>query len=86
MVIVVGFFLVTEHQQYIKQFSEDFERTLKEMIEKGIYQRHETEVDDPLYQECVQHVLFGKTKAQLFHGRHEFLEKVKAIMTEDRNG
>ena len=80
------FTFTPEHKEYLEQFLEDFERILKQMIRRGIKERAETAVTEPLSVECIDHLTFAKTKGMAFQGRQSFLDQVKQVITEDGKG
>ena len=72
-----------EHAQYIEKLCTNFYDTLTERINRSIEEDQSTNREDPLTEEVFQHGSFCKRKCELFHGRDEFLSKVKdTIITE----
>ena len=70
----------TEHGEYINQLIQEFETTLKGMIEMGIEQKLLNAVTDPISLECIDHLQFAKMKAVGFQGRQQFLDMVKEML------
>ncbi len=74
---------VSEHRQYIDAFCQDFKHTLESMILRGIATKEQTEVKDALHAECIQHIKFAQEKCKVFHGREDFLNKIKDKLTNN---
>ena len=55
------------------------------MIDNGIEARHKQEIKDSLALEAMAHAQFAKQKCAVFHGRRDFLERLKEIITNPQN-
>ena len=73
-----------EHAQYIEKLCTDFYGTLTDKINHGIEEDRVIDTKDPITNEIFQQGTFCKKKCKLFHGRDEFLTKVKEKVTRDR--
>ena len=76
---------VSEHAEYIDVFCSDFEKVLTSMIDNGIEVRHKQEIRDNLALEAMAHAQFAKHKCAVFHGRRDFLERLKELITNRKN-
>ena len=47
--------------------------------------RHKKEIKDSLALEAMAHAQFAKQKCAVFHGRRDFLERLKEIITNPQN-
>ncbi len=66
-----------EHKQYIDAFCHDFKRTVESMILRGMATKEQTEMNNPLHAECIQHMKFAQEKCKVFHGREDFLNRIR---------
>ena len=55
------------------------------MIDNGIEVKVKQEIKDSLALEAMSHAQFAKQKCAMFHGRSEFLEQMKAKITDEGN-
>ena len=78
-------YCVSEHTEYIDVFCSDFEKVLTSMIDGGIEVRHKQEIKDSLALEAMAHAQFAKQKCAVFHGRRDFLERLKELITNRKN-
>jgi len=62
------------HKEYLDKLCVDFEARMMRMILEGIAFRDKAQIDDPLYREVSQHLLFCHSKCFRFSGRHDLLE------------
>ena len=62
-----------DHAKYLQQMNDDFEEEMTQRIDAAIAQREAISVQDPLLQECVQHLEFCQVKSQAY-GRSEDLQ------------
>ena len=63
-----------EHGDYLKKMTDDFVNVMCSKIEKAIQEHAKSHKIDPLYEECIQHILFCQAKCQNFYGREETLQ------------
>ena len=47
-----------DHANYLQQMNDDFEQEMTQRIDAAIVEREAISVQDPLLQECVQHLEF----------------------------
>ena len=76
---------ISEHAEYIDVFCSDFEKVLTSMIDNGIEAKVKEEIKDDLALEAMSHAQFAMQKCAMFHGRSDFLEQMKAKITDDGN-
>ena len=62
-----------DHAKYLQQMNDDFEQEMTQRIDAAIAEREAISVQDPLLQECVQHLEFCQAKSQAY-GRSEDLQ------------
>ena len=74
-----------EHAQYVNQLCEDFERMAREQISQAIRVLDDTDLNDPLYEEAVQHLSFCRSKCDTFYGREEILGQCKSYLLSNSN-
>ncbi|XP_033748500.1 NACHT domain- and WD repeat-containing protein 1-like [Pecten maximus] len=72
-----------EHKQYLKTMTDTFIKEMIELIERGIKQRSDRELSDPVMLECCQHIRFCQQKCENFCGRVASLEKIKTYITSE---
>lgn len=71
-----------DHAQYIDDLCKTFYDTLTGMIDKAVSQRRAVEIKDNVIEEVTGHLSFCLKKCQAFHGRQEFLEEMKKLLTD----
>ncbi|KAJ8304435.1 hypothetical protein KUTeg_018018 [Tegillarca granosa] len=68
---------VDEHRNYLTRLAGDFVTELCRMVDDGIRRRAASQINDPLYEECLQHMTFCKEKCKDFQGREKTLQQIK---------
>ncbi|XP_053376600.1 NACHT domain- and WD repeat-containing protein 1-like [Mercenaria mercenaria] len=68
-----------EHRKYLESLSNGFVEHMTGMIDKSIAEKEK--VNDPLIEECIQHIRFCQSKCEGFAGRKETLEQIKSYLT-----
>jgi hypothetical protein len=63
-----------EHGTYLATLTTDFEEAIQSMIKKAIDNRAKTYLNDPLFEEIMQHIMFCQAKCDIFHGRQDSLQ------------
>lgn len=71
-----------QHAKYIDDLCKTFYDTLTSMIDKAVGKRREVEIKDNLIEEVTGHLSFCLKKCQAFHGRGEFLEEMRKLVTD----
>ena len=65
---------VDHHKLYLEELCCDFEATIKDKIQQSISEFTSKTINNPLYEEVLQHTLFAQDKIEMFHGREETLK------------
>ena len=73
---------VQEHKNYLDQFCSDFLQRLQGMIGDSIKEFKSAHINNPLYEEVVQHTLFCQKKVEAFHGRKRTLKVAEHYDTQ----
>uniref|UniRef100_K1Q937 Uncharacterized protein n=1 Tax=Magallana gigas TaxID=29159 RepID=K1Q937_MAGGI len=68
-----------DHADYLNHINDDFEQKMMKMIGSAINKRENAGTQEPLLQECLQHLEFCQRKSQAF-GRSDDLQKIKAYL------
>ena len=61
----------SEHKTYLDQMCSDFVDSMTKMVDESVNKSKIAE--DPLIDECCQHIKFCQSKYEDFHGREEML-------------
>ncbi|XP_077984721.1 NACHT domain- and WD repeat-containing protein 1-like [Glandiceps talaboti] len=72
---------ITEHQEYLDRFCQDFQSKLQEKVEEAIKERKQSEVTDQVFREVLQHARFCNSKCEMFHGQADALQTIKTYVT-----
>ncbi|XP_048740917.2 NACHT and WD repeat domain-containing protein 2-like [Ostrea edulis] len=65
-----------DHYLYLQEMNDNFEQLMISKIDQAIVKRELDDDEDPLFEECLQHLEFCKRKCQAF-GREDELQKIK---------
>ncbi|EDO37261.1 predicted protein, partial [Nematostella vectensis] len=71
-----------EHRQYLNTFCRDFQRVLETKITQSISENTSSEIESPIYEEVVQHMMFCQSKLDMFHGRQAVLNSIGDYLRE----
>ena len=75
-----------EHKLYISQLCSEFYDVLVDMINKGIEEKEEKNLNDDLLTEVAEHALTCQEKSRTFFGRKEILDSIiKHAESEGKN-
>ena len=75
----------SEHEKYIDKLCSDFEEKLTENILQGIRERENMEINDPFYEELVQHTTICQEKCEMFYGRSVELDAIEEYLNTPSN-
>ncbi|KAL4232336.1 hypothetical protein ACF0H5_009907 [Mactra antiquata] len=73
-----------EHRDYLEKLCDDFINHMIGMIDKSVAEKKKKE--NPLIDECLQHIRFAQTKCEGFAGQKDTLDKIKGYLTSTAKG